>query len=264
MKRILGILVGLILLSVNLHAAEEAVKPGPVPELNLGWPYDLRSKRSDYAMELIFNPKAGEKYLLDAKKYYWKGYKLIQRYEGVADTGDPFLKDPYKVYSEEMWNSMWKQDFSQAYGWYTKALEIYTEKLQFDEHARSLPEYKDTLTKLIKGLVYTSVYVRNFFDANKYLDLYNIAFPDDKAYYLPWKIRVLGFIIEKQDAYNIGFSGAMRAESFKQQYKDYISQYLDMQKEIGEKTKRYIIDAAVPEYTTSTFNTLTLDTNYIK
>ncbi|GEM_PF-5645745 len=264
MKRILGLFICLPLLTLSVHAAEEAVQQGPVPELKLVWPEDLKSQRSDYAMELIFDVKAGEKYLTEAKKFYWKGYKLIQRYEGVPDSGDPFQRDPYAVYSEEMWNSMWKQDFSQAFGWFSKSLHIYMEKIQFDEHARGLPEYKDTLTKVLKGLVYTSVYVRNLFDANKYLDLYNVAFPDDKAYYLPWKIRVLGLIVERQDAYNIGFSGAMRSESFKKQYKDYIIQYLDLQKELGAKTKQFIVDSAVPEFTMATFNTHTLDTNYMK
>ena len=251
-------------MTAMVQAAEEAVQKGPAPELTLGWPFNLQSEKAQYAMELVFNPKIADTYLLQVKKYYWKGYKLIEKYQGVQDSPDPFLRDPYKVYSTEMWNNQWKQDFSGAFSWFNQGLLLYMEKLQFDEYARAAPEYKDNLVKILKGLVFASVYTHNFFDANKYLDLYNIAFPGDKAYFLPWKIRILGLIIERQDQYNIGFSGEMRAESLKKKYKQFIVEYMETQKDLGAKTKKYILDSALPTFTTETFDTTTLDTNYIK
>ncbi len=264
MKRIFLLIISLIFIGSMVQAAEEAVQKGPAPDLTLGWPYNLQNEKNDYVMEMIFNPKVADKYVLEAKKCYWKGYKLIQKYQGVQDAPDPFLRDPYKVFSQEMWNNQWKMDFSQAFGWFNKGLEIYIKKLQFDEYARSIPEYKENLGKILKGMVYASVYVHNLFAADKYLDLYIISFPDDKAYYLPWKIRILSLIIERQDQYNIGYSGALSADSFKKRYKEYLIQYLDMQKDLGAKTRQYIIDSAIPSFTTQTFDNTTLNTNFIK
>lgn len=254
-KVLLNLVLFLIFFSGFAVSAQETS-----PEINLPWPIDLRSTYDNYAQELLIDPDAGLLYIREARLLYNEGYELVQRYEGVEDHPDRFIRDPYKIYIQEMWNVGFKNDFSLAGYFFLKAYRIYTEKLQWDAKQRTTPEYQDLLKKVIKGLVTCTIYLDDLFRGNDLLDNYYALFPEDRQFYLNYKIKIMGMIIMKQEAYKIGFSGKMSTEYWKKKYRNFIEEML---KEYPgpEENKSYIRDYAVPDFSTAPLDMSVIHTN---
>jgi hypothetical protein len=230
------------------------------PALNIPWPDDFKVDEDNYARELLFNPNIGDEYLRQAQEFYNKGYDLMNKYQGVPDNPDPFIRDPYKVYVSEVWNTVFRQDYSNGYVYFYKAYRLYTTKLQWDDNAKGKPGYKELLSKILKGMIFTSLYAKNFFVCNDYLDSYLNMNPEDKVFGYRWKLKVLGLIIAKQQQYNVGFSGNMNANYWRNQYIDILQKYLATQN-FSARTRAYIEDQVLPQFSMKEFNTQTIDTN---
>lgn len=234
-----------------------------VPELALPWPFDYWTEEDSYARELIFDRDAGRKYLQRARDLYMKGYNLVKKYEGVPDHPDPFVRDPYRVLVMENNSTVFRQDFSHAYGYFEQALNLFKAHLQWDVNLRQTAEYKDLLRKTLKGLVMTAVYGQNLFLAEQHLNDYKFFFPEDEEFFVEWKIRVLSLIISKQMKYDVGFSGEMKADAWRRKYHEFVRQRLEKEKDrIPEATRQYILDMVVPTFSLREYDTRTLNTNF--
>lgn len=244
-------------------SAQQGQVREPLPELALPWPFDYWTEEDSYARELLFDLNAGQKYLRRARELYLKGYNLVKKYEGVPDHPDPFIRDPYRVLVLENNSAAFRQDFSAAYGYFDQALTLFKRHLQWDVNLRQTEEYKDILRKTLKGMVMTAVYGQNLFLAEQHLNDYRFFFPEDEAFFVEWKIRVLSMIIAKQMKYDVGFSGEMKTDAWRAKYKEFARQRLEKEGDrIPEATRQYILDMVVPTFSLREYDTRTLNTNF--
>ena len=255
MKKVALFFVFLIILFVNILYAQNS---GELPTLDLKWPSDMNLNSQNYGLELLFDAKAGQKYLIKAKNYYKKGYELLKSYEGVADDPNPFIRDPYSVYSKEMWNTAYRNDFSWAYNYFAKSYEIFTTKLQWDGTINKTSQYKVLLQNTIKNMILSSVYAQNYYRANDFLDLYTKLYPDEKEFGLKWKIKIVAYIIQRQQQFAIGFSGAMSVEAWRERFKKYIEEAIKNFPG-DEKTKQFIRDTVLSSFSTKDFDMSTIN-----
>ena len=257
MKKMLLFLI-FFLLGLFVFSLYAQNNSSELPTLDLKWPPDMRLETQNYGLELLFDPNVGQKYLAKARNYYKQGYDLIQMYEGVPDSPDPFTRDPYAVYSKEMWNTAYRNDFSWAYNYFAKAYDIFTHKLQWDGTVKKTSAYKVLLQNTLKNMILTSVYAQNYYLANDYLDLYVKLYPDERDFGLKWKIKIVAYIIQRQEQFSIGFSGAMSVEAWRQRFKKYIEEAIKNFPG-DEETKQFIRDTVLSTFTTKEFNMSTIN-----
>jgi hypothetical protein len=256
----LGIL-GLFCLFAAFPAAGQT--GSDVPELNLPWPYDFEVKLGTYSRDLVFNDKAAAEYLGRARTLYMKGYDLLKKYEGVKESPDPFLRDPYRVFVREI-SLSFRYDFVDARNYFYEAYAIYTEGLQFDAGLKQKPEYKDLLRKILKGIIQTSIYMKELFVANGYLDTYVSLYPEDKDFVVQYRVKIVSMLVDQQSAHEIMYFGDKSADALRQKYQLLVQSYIESRTDLDAKTKAWMIDRAAPKWSVKDFNTKTIDTNYGK
>jgi len=189
---------------------------------------------------------------------------LIEKYHGVKDSPNPFLRDPYKVYVEEQ-NLDFRTDFAQAYVYFDRAYRMFKEHLQWDAALKETAEYKDLLRKTLKALITMSIYLNDLFRADSHLAVYQKFFPEDESFFVEWKIRVLAMLVEQQTKYDIRFTGDKSSFATRIRFKEFVKERLEKEKDsIPEATRNYILDMITPELTYQPYDTTTLSTNFGK
>jgi hypothetical protein len=256
-------ILGLFLLA--LAAPVSAQQSGAeTPELELPWPFDFEVKQGTYSRDIIFNTKAAEEYLANARALYMKGYDLIKKYQGVKDNPNPYVRDPYKVFVHEMRSLSFRNDFSTARSYFLLSYNVFTEGMQWDTGLRQKPEYKDLLRKVLKGLIQTSIYMKELFTANDYLDTYVSLYPEDKGFTTEYRVKIVSMLVDQQDDLSIMYFGEKSGDAPRLKYQTLVQQYVDARPDLDPKTRAWIIDRAAPKWSTKDFNLKTIDTNYGK
>jgi len=267
MKRSLTVLaLGLVSLWTLVVVAPVVAQTttSDVPDLNLPWPFDFKVKEGTYSRDIVFNAQAANEYLDRAKKTYIMGYDLVKKYQGVKDNPDPFVRDPYRVYVREIRNLSFRNDFSGARNYFLEAYNIITEGLQWDVTMRQRADYKDLLKKILKGLIQMSIYMKELFTANDYLDTYVSLYPDDKAFITEYRVRIITMLVDQQEMHPNMWSGEKSPDALRLKYQMLVQQYVADRTDLDAKTKAWIIDRAAPKWSTKDFNTKSIDTNYGK
>ena len=257
-----GILGLFFLIAVAPVAAQQDSQE--TPELNLPWPFDFEVKQGTYSRDLVFNTKAAEEYLARARGLYMKAYDLIKKYQGVKDHPNPYIRDPYRVFVNEVRALSFRNDFSTARAYFLQSYNVFTEGMQWDVGLRQKPEYKDLLRKILKGLIQTSIYMKELFTANDYLDTYVSLYPEDKEFVTEYRVKIVSMLVDQQDAHDIMSFGEKSADALRLRYQVMVQQYIDARPDLDPKTKAWIIDRAAPKWSTKDFNTKSIDTNYGK
>ncbi|MBU1078052.1 MAG: hypothetical protein KKH98_12215 [Spirochaetes bacterium] len=251
MKRFL-VLVMILLLAVSLnHAQEKAedsklVSEQEVPEAPLlEWPIHGHTGYGNYAQELIFNRKKPIEFMIVAWAYYMAGYNGVKAYlgddrfdsfrkvmgikiyEDKPDIYDKYIRNPYQVEIFTMTSGSLLSDFIESEWYFTRALEILRDKVQWDPQVTNKEIYKDLVRNIYRSLTYCSLYIGNYRKALKYLMEYK-KFGIDAMFVSEWESRIWGVLVAIAKKYDWVFVGKMSYDYMKKEHKKILLEAINM------------------------------------
>lgn len=250
------------LLGQTNQMSKDKVPSAPV----LDWPYARPNGFRNYAQELIFNRNKGEYYLEKAKAYYMAGYNGMRTtlnesefehykricglsfYEPRPEKYNEYDRDPYRVEILTPTGDSALNDFVEAEWYFTKALGILGEYVQWDSEVATQPIYKNILYNTYKSLVYCAVYVGNYKKAIRYLDEFK-KYSSDDMFIIEWEARIYGILVEIAKKYDWVFVGPLSYDALRKKHREILIKAIDRNFPGESKTKEELKKRIYPDLT---------------